>query len=47
MGYCTICQPVFGAVNGTPACFLNDARFDGGAEELLASLMQATINAPL
>jgi protein-disulfide isomerase len=34
-------------VNGTPTFFVNGFRFDGGAEELLASLMQATIDAPL
>jgi protein-disulfide isomerase len=34
-------------VNGTPTFFVNGARFDGGAEELLATLMQATIDAPL
>ena len=34
-------------VNGTPTFFVNGERFDGGAEELLATLMQATINAPL
>jgi protein-disulfide isomerase len=32
-------------VNGTPTFFVDGARFDGGAEELLATLMQATIDA--
>ena len=34
-------------VNGTPTFFVNDERFNGSAEELLATLMQATIDAPL
>jgi len=34
-------------VNGTPTFFVNGERCDGGAEELLATLMQATIDAPL
>lgn len=38
---------VVSGVNGTPTFFLNGTRFEGGAEELLAALMQATIDAPL
>ena len=34
-------------VNGTPTFFVNGERFNGSAEELLATLMQATIDAPL
>ncbi|HET8712558.1 MAG TPA: DsbA family protein [Gemmatimonadales bacterium] len=34
-------------VNGTPTFFVNGERFPGGARELLATLMQATIDAPL
>lgn len=34
-------------VNGTPTFFVNGERFNGGAAELLAALMQATIDAPL
>jgi protein-disulfide isomerase len=34
-------------VNGTPTFFVNGERFNGGAAELLATLMQATIDAPL
>jgi protein-disulfide isomerase len=34
-------------VNGTPTFFVNGARFEGGAEELLGTLMQATIDAAL
>jgi len=34
-------------VNGTPTFFVNGERFNGAPEELLATLMQATIDAPL
>jgi protein-disulfide isomerase len=34
-------------VNGTPTLFINGVRFDGSPEQLLDTLMGATIDAPL
>ncbi|MFN2570166.1 MAG: DsbA family protein [Gemmatimonadales bacterium] len=34
-------------VNGTPTFFINGVRYDGGTEELLTTLMEARIDAPL
>jgi protein-disulfide isomerase len=34
-------------VNGTPTFFINGERYEGSANDLLASLMEATIDAPL
>ena len=34
-------------VNGTPTFFIGGERYEGSATDLLASLMEATINAPL
>ncbi len=34
-------------VNGTPTFFINEFRYDGGANTLLDALMEATIDAPL
>jgi 2-hydroxychromene-2-carboxylate isomerase len=33
-------------VNGTPTFFINGRRHEGGADTLLDTLMQATIDAP-